>query len=173
MLALEAGARTSRRMDTFYGVVLPAVPGQINEADYRGLVLHAAVYGLVLGPSGARLVDESEGAVPLAHAIAGVGRALFVVSPAMVQAADDTLGSDLAHSLRASAERGSRFASVTTTADVPGVAAGWGYDAAGVRASLAGYHAAIEADAPLEPARRRHRHRLDGTLLVVEVQERR
>jgi succinate dehydrogenase/fumarate reductase flavoprotein subunit len=169
-LALDAGARLTPRMDTFYGVVLPAVPGEITEGDYRSLVLHGAVYGLVLGPDGDRLVDESVGAVPLANAIAKVGRALFVVSDAMAHAADDTLGMDLAQILKASGERGSRFAMATSIAGVAAVADAWGYDGNGVRDSLSGYDAAVGSDGPLEPPRRRHRLPLGGDLLVVEVQ---
>ena len=48
-------------MDTFYGVILPAVAGNISEGDYRGLVIHAAVFGVVVGADGRRLTDESAG----------------------------------------------------------------------------------------------------------------
>ena len=169
-LALAAGARTTPRMDTFYGVVLPAVPGELTEGDYRELVLHAAVYGVVLGPDGARLADESAGAVPLANAIAKVGRALFVVGDSMIRAGDDTLDIDLAQLLSAAAKRGSRFATATSIDDVAAAATSWGYDTAGVRDTLARYEVALRDDGPMVPPRRRHRHPLDGVLLLVEVQ---
>jgi succinate dehydrogenase/fumarate reductase flavoprotein subunit len=168
-LALAAGAATTPRMDTFYGVVLPAVPGEITEADYRGLVLHAVVYGLVLGRNGERLGDESAGAVPLANAIAREGRALFVVGESMIRAADAGLGMDLVETLRASARRGGRLGTASSTDDLAAVAGAWGYRADGVRDTLGRYARTVEADGALTPSRRRHRHPLDGDLLLVEV----
>jgi len=170
-LAIEAGAALSATTDTFYGVILPAVEGTITEADYRGLALHAAVYCVVLGKDGARLTDESAGAVPLANSVARSGRALLVISPAMVAEAERKLGIDLSQITAGAERRGARFASAPTIDAVGTVAGEWGYDGARVRNTLVEFNQGITGGASLSVPRRRHHLSVTGDeLLVVEIQ---
>lgn len=170
-LALQVGAATSPRMDSFYGVILPAVPGEITEGDYRGLVLHPAVYGVVLGPDGTRLTDESAGAVGLANAVAHVGRALFVVGPAMIQAAEEKLGIDLHGLIKAAGGRGARIAAADSLHEVATTASQWRYDGGRALDTLTTYDMAMKSGQELSPSRRTHHLALgEEGLLVVEVQ---
>ena len=170
LLALQAGASTSSTMDTFYGVILPAVPGELTEADFRGLVLHGAVYGIVLGPDGTRMTDESSGAVGLANAVAGIGRAVFVVGDAMIAEADERLGIDLAQILRTAGERGARFATAPTVEAACASLDDWGYDGRRALHTLKEFDEASREGYALSPSRRRHRLPVGSDLLVVEVQ---
>ena len=170
LLALQAGASTSSTMDTFYGVILPAVPGELTEADFRGLVLHGAVYGIVLGADGTRIADESSGAVGLANAVAGIGRAVFVVGDAMVAEANERLGIDLAQILRTAGERGARFATAPTVEAACASLDDWGYDGRRALHTLKEFDEASREGHALSPSRRRHRLPAGGDLLVVEVQ---
>jgi succinate dehydrogenase/fumarate reductase flavoprotein subunit len=171
LLALQAGATTSSVMDTFYGVILPAVPGELTEADYRGLVLHGAVYGIVLGPDGTRIADESSGAVGLANAVARVGRAAFVVGDAMTREANERLGIDLVQVLRNAGGRGARLVAAPSVEAACGSLDDWGYDGRRALHTLKEFDEASREGYEIRPSRRRHRLPLGrGDLLVVEVQ---
>ena len=170
-LALQAGASTSATMDTFYGVILPAVPGELTEPDFRGLVLHGAVYGVVLGPDGTRITDESCGAVSLATAVARVGRAVFILGDAMVHEANGRLGIDLAQILRNSGERGARFVAPPSVEPACATLDDWGYDGRRAAHTLKEFDEAIPHGYEIRPSRRRHRLSLGSRdLLMVEVQ---
>ena len=170
-LALEAGAATSARMDTFYGVLLPALPGSISEQDFRGLVLHSAVCGVVLGPDGRRLTDESAGAVRLANQVAQVRRGVIVVGAHMVEASEDQLGIDLLTVMKDASTRGARFLSGATREDLYPMLTGWGYDGVQAQLTTEDFDRHIAAGSDLSPDRRRHRMPLgERGLAVLEVQ---
>jgi succinate dehydrogenase/fumarate reductase flavoprotein subunit len=170
-LGLAAGAALSRRMDTFYGVLLPVVPGSISESDYRGLVLHSAVYGLVLGPDGRRIADESAGAVPLANQVARLGRALLVAGHRMFQESEDRLSIDLRAVIRDAGRRGARAISGATRDSAAAAAGTWGYDGDEVRSAIAAFDTSIAEGTDPTPARLRHRLPVgDDDIAVLEVQ---
>lgn len=171
VLGLAAGAAASERMDTFYGVLLPALPEAISEGDFRGLVLHSAVYGLVLGPHGRRLADESAGAVPLANHVASVGRAALVVGPRMLQESQAKLGIDLLDAMHNGGARGARFLADATSAEIVAALEKWGYSGEEAGHTLAAYDATLANEG--DPSPGRHRNRLmvgDSGLAVLEVQ---
>jgi succinate dehydrogenase/fumarate reductase flavoprotein subunit len=179
-LAQQVGAATSSRMDTFYGVVVGAVPGELTEVDYRGIVLHGAVYGVVLDQSGRRFADESAGAVPLANALARSRRALLVVGPDMNAAAMDKLGVDLTEVIAVAGGRGARSALNIHMDEFTRLATEWGYDGPAAAATLSAFDSHIappdvappDVAAPdvLTPPRRRHRYPVGtGPVHVLEV----
>lgn len=169
-LGLLAGASASPRMDTFYGVIVPAVPGMLSEADYRGIVLHGAVYGVVIDTAGRRFTDESAGAVPLANALARSRRALLVMGPGMMAAAADRLGIDLTDVMRTASARGARCALGSNVTSLAATMSKWGYDGETARATLEAFDHAIRSDSRLEPSRDRHRIAVgSGPLSVLEV----
>ncbi|MEV6639573.1 FAD-binding protein [Amycolatopsis sp. NPDC051371] len=169
-LALRAGAATSRRMDTFYGVILPAVRGVLTEADYRGLVIHSVVYGVVLGLDGKRLTDESAGAVPLANAVARAGRAFLVLGPDALRESADRVGIDLTEMLRTAAERGARTATIDSLDGAVRKLARWGCDGTTALRTLTEYDELVtNGDSP-RPARSRHQFPVGpGQVSLVEV----
>lgn len=169
-LALDAGAVTSSVMDTFYGVVLPAVSGEITEADYRGLVLHGVVYGVVIGPNGDRLADESAGAVALANKVAKVGRALLVIGSDTLEAARSVLGVELAAMADAAGRRGAKTLLNVTPSELSQCVKNWGYNGEGLEATLEKFDAAMLDNSVISPPRRRSRSALGQELIAIEVQ---
>jgi succinate dehydrogenase/fumarate reductase flavoprotein subunit len=170
-LGLRAGASTSPKMDTFYGVILPAVAGNISEGDYRGLVIHAAVFGVVVGADGRRLTDESAGAVALANAVARTGRALFIAGPEMVREAYERLGMDLTELVRTAGARGTRCVTADSVRSLACTVTEWGYDGAATRATIEQFDRAMRGDGSTSLPRVRHRLPVgDGPVSVLEVQ---
>jgi succinate dehydrogenase/fumarate reductase flavoprotein subunit len=172
-LGLRAGASTSPRMDTFYGVILPAVAGTISEGDYRGLVIHAAAFGgvVVVGADGRRLTDESAGAVALANAVARTGRALFIVGPEMVRAAHERLGTDLTDLVRTANVRGARCVTADCVRSLARTVTEWGYDGTATQATIEQFDRAMRGDGSTSLPRARHRLAVgDGPVSVLEVQ---
>ncbi len=169
-LGLQVGASPTPRMDTFYGVIVPAIPGVLSEGDYRGVVIHGAVYGVALGSDGRRFIDESVGAVPLANALARARRALLVVGPDTNATAVDRLGMGLMDLMRTAQSRGARCALDLTTESLATTVSEWGYDGVAAKATLAEFDEAMQLDAVIAPARKRHHIAIGtGPIAVLEV----
>jgi succinate dehydrogenase/fumarate reductase flavoprotein subunit len=171
-LAFAAGAVPSKDLDGFYGHLVCWPIRRFDAADFMDLAQYYSFQGLLLGVDGKRFTDESLGDSVSNQMVLRLpdAKALLVCSDATRRNPGvTTLQMPRFDKFELAEKRGANVASADTPEKLAAAVAGWGFDAAGVRRTLADYDVACAAGAPLLPPRRAGREALEPPLHAMEV----
>lgn len=159
-LGVEAGAATAGAMGAFYGHLVAWPLPRFDERDFVRFSLFASPCGLLLDLAGRRFADESVADHRNAQAVSRVdgGRALLLLDAdqhAAAVATPPATGMDRPDPIAEGAGAGARVVTADRLAELAATVSDWGFDGAGLLATVARYNEAVRAGRPVRPPRTR------------------
>ncbi|MFB6309804.1 MAG: FAD-dependent oxidoreductase [Salinirussus sp.] len=173
--AMEAGAKLTDGLGTFYGHSLPAPPAEFDLTELVEVTQYQGPWAVVLNESGHRFVDESlsesEEHIAQATAKRATGRAYFVIDDALYRSQTST-NKPIRHIVDAAAEAGGRVASAHSLDELGDALTEWGVNGTTAVQTIREFNDHVRSgrmDA-LDPPRQAHRFTIDEPpFRVVEV----
>ena len=151
LAALDAGARTSANLATFYGHTMPASPAELPPATWVAATAYYTQDAVLLDERGERFFDESismaDEQAPARIARRPGGRAVVILDDRVYRnkAGAEQSPTEVASNWDRAAAAGAPHAIADTLEELAAAIGGWGFSPVGALATLRAYNAAIAA----------------------------
>jgi succinate dehydrogenase/fumarate reductase flavoprotein subunit len=153
LAALDAGARTSPNLATFYGHTMPAPPAALAPSDWVATTAYYTQDAVLLNERGERFMDESismaDEQAPALIARQPGGRAVVILDDRVYRhaAGEEQSPTEVAANWERAAAAGAPHAVAGTLDELAAAIGGWGFSPVGALATLQAYNAAVAAGA--------------------------